>query len=288
MKLWPPRAGRIYRGSIAKSENMPYGPRAIAVASGKGGVGKTSLSVNLALCLAGMGLKVTLFDADLGLANAEVMLGLTPRFSLYEVLYGDKTIDEIIVPGPLGINVISGGSGCLEMANLDHARRQWLLKMFDRFSAPDDVLIIDNGAGINKNVLGFLAAAGEVIIVVTPDPTSLTDAYALIKVLANYKVHSEVYLVVNRAAGRQEAMRTLSKIQAVAGRFLEIKINSLGWIPEDKQVAQAIKRQQPFFTASPSSAASRSVAGMAELLTGGTRSAAAGGGFWSKLMGLFC
>lgn len=287
MKLWPPKAGRIYRGSIVKSEKMPYGPRAIAVASGKGGVGKTSLSVNLALCLAKMGLNVTLLDADLGLANAEVMLGLVPRYSLYEVLYGDKTIEEITVRGPLGMNVISGGSGCLEMANLDHNRRQWLLKMFDRFNGHDDVLIIDNGAGINKNVLGFLAAAGEVIIVVTPDPTSLTDAYALIKVLANYKVHSEIYLVVNRVAGKQEAVNTLSKIQTVADRFLEIKINNLGWIPEDRVVAQAIRRQQPFVITSPSSTASRSVAGMAELLTGVAPSPVTGGGFWGKLMGLF-
>ncbi|MDF9409318.1 MAG: Flagellum site-determining protein YlxH [Pelotomaculum sp. PtaB.Bin104] len=287
MKLWPPKAGRIYRGSIVKSENTPSGPRAIAVASGKGGVGKTSLSVNLALCMAKMGLNVTLLDADLGLANAEVMLGLVPRFSLYEVLYGDKTIEEITVQGPFGINVISGGSGCLEMANLDHNRRQWLLKMFDRFNCRDDVLIIDNGAGINKNVLGFLAAAGEVIIVVTPDPTSLTDAYALIKVLANYKVHSEVYLVVNRASGKQEAIHTLNKIQTVAGRFLEIKINNLGWIPEDRVVAQAIRKQQPFFITSPSSTASRSVAGMAELLTGVAPSPAVSGGFWGKLMGLF-
>ncbi len=187
MKLWPPKAGRIYRDPVVRRDDMPYGPRAIAVASGKGGVGKTSLSVNLALCLAKMGLKVTLFDADLGLANAEVLLGLFPSFSLYEVLYGDKTIEEITVQGPLGINVVSGGSGCLEMANLDHARRQRLLKMFNQFSGPDDIIIIDNGAGINKNVLGFVAAAGEVIIVVTPDPTSLTDAYALIKVLDNFK-----------------------------------------------------------------------------------------------------
>ncbi|OPX86142.1 MAG: Flagellum site-determining protein YlxH [Pelotomaculum sp. PtaB.Bin013] len=287
MKSLPPEAGRIYRSTIAKSESTPCGPRAIAVASGKGGVGKTSLSVNLALCLAKMGLNVTLFDADLGLANAEVVLGLVPRFSLYEVLYGDKTVEEIIVQGPLGINVISGGSGYLEMANLDQTRRQWLLKMFDRFSGRDDVLIIDNGAGINKNVLGFLAAAGEVIIVVTPDPTSLTDAYALIKVLAKYKVHSEVYLVVNRAANRREATRTLSKIQSVAGRFLEIKINSLGWIPEDKLVTQAIKSQQPFFITSPSSPASRSIAGMAELLMGVSRSPAVNGGFWGKLIGLF-
>jgi len=287
MRLWPPKAGRIYRGSIVKSENVPYGPRAIAVASGKGGVGKTSLSVNLALCLAKKGVKVTLFDADLGLANAEVMLGLVPPYSLYEVLYGDKTVEEVTVQGPLGINIISGGSGFLEMANLDHNRRQRLLTMLNQFSGREDIILIDTGAGINKNVLGFVGAAGEVIIVVTPDPTSLTDAYALIKVLANFKVHSEVCLVVNRASDKREAERTLSRIQAVTGRFLEIKINSLGWIPEDRLVAQAIKRQQPFFLTSPDSPASRSLDVIADLLLEGKYSPAASGGFWSKLMGFF-
>jgi len=287
MKLWPPKAGRIYRSSAVEGENALRGPRAIAVASGKGGVGKTSLAVNLALCLAKMGVRVTLFDADLGLANAEVMMGLAPRYSLYEVLYGDKTVEEITVQGPLGVNVISGGSGLMEMANLDHARRQWLIKMFDRFSDRDGILLIDNGAGINKNVLGFVAAAGEVIIVVTPDPTSLTDAYALIKILARYKVHSEVYLVVNRAADKREAANTLNRIQMVAGRFLDIKINDLGWIPEDKSVIQAIKRQQPFSLTNPGSPASRSVAGMAQFLIEGVRPSVSHGGFWSKLLRFF-
>jgi flagellar biosynthesis protein FlhG len=249
-------------------------------------VGKTSLSVNLALCLAKMGSRVTLFDADLGMANAEVMLGLVPPFSLYEVLYGDKTIDEVIVQGPLGINVISGGSGFLEMANLDRTRRQRLLSMLDQYSDREDFVIIDTGAGINKNVLGFVAAAGEVIIVVTPEPTSLTDAYALIKILSNFKVHSEVHIVVNRSSGEREAMRTLGRIQAVTGRFLEIKLNSLGWIPEDRSVSHAIKSQKPFFLTSVNSPASRSVAGIAESLAGGVRPAS-GEGFWGKLMSLF-
>lgn len=287
MRLWPPRTGQqIYRGTVTKKEQVPSGPRAIAVSSGKGGVGKTSLSVNLALCLAKMGRRVTLFDADLGMANAEVMLGLVPPYSLYEVLYGEKTLEEITVQGPLGINVISGGSGFLEMANLDRDRRHRLLKMLNQFSGRDDFVLIDTGAGINKNVLGFVAAAGEVIIVVTPEPTSLTDAYALIKVLANFKVHSEVRLVVNRAADRREAMRTLGRIQAAGERFLEIKINSLGWIPEDRSVSQAIKRQEPFFLTSPNSPASRSVAGIAEFLAEGVRPVQSEG-FWGKLMGLF-
>jgi len=286
MSLWPTRKGPVHRITVVKKEQAPPGPRVIAVASGKGGVGKTSLSVNLALCLAKMGRRVTLFDADLGMANVEIMLGLVPPFSLYEVLYGDKTLDEITVRGPFGVNVISGGSGFLEMANLDHARRQRLLSMLDHFSGGDDFILIDTGAGINKNVLGFAAAAGEVVVVFTPEPTSLTDAYALIKILSNFKVHSEVHLVVNRAADRREAVRTLGRMQAVADRFLEIKLNSLGWIPEDRSVSRAIKSQQPFFLTSADSPASRSVAGIAGFLAEGARPAP-NEGFWGKLIALF-
>ncbi|TEB11141.1 MinD/ParA family protein [Pelotomaculum propionicicum] len=289
MRLWLPRTGQaIYQGNVIKSENtMNYwGPRAIAVSSGKGGVGKTSLSVNLALCFAQMGKKVTIFDADLGLANAEVLLGIIPPYSLYEVLYGGMTLEEVVIEGPMGIRVISGGSGFLEMANLDRSRRQQLLRMFNQFIGKDEIVLIDTGAGINKNVLGFVAAAEDVIIVVTPEPTSLTDAYALIKILANFKLHSEVNIVVNRVADRREATRTMGRISNATGRFLEIKLNFLGWIPEDKHVTQAVKNQQPYFLTNPNSPASRSVAGIAASLMEGCL-IAPNEGFWNKLMGLF-
>lgn len=286
MKLWQPKTGRSYYDNVIKNDTALWGPRAIAVASGKGGVGKTSIVVNLALCLAKMGNRVTVFDADLGLANAEVLLGIVPPYSLFEVLYGGMTLDEIAVQGPLGIRVISGGSGFLEMANLDRSRRQQLLRMFNQFVNKDEIVLIDTGAGINKNVLGFVAAAEEVIIVVTPEPTSLTDAYALIKILANFKLHSEVNVVVNRAADRNEAMRTLGRISTATGRFLDIKINFLGWVPDDKSVTQAVKNQQPYYITNYNSPASRSITRIAELLVGGSRLVSKEG-FWTKLMGLF-
>lgn len=287
MRIWPPRAGRAYRSCVINNGQIHFHePRVIAVTSGKGGVGKTSLSVNLAICLAQAGRRIAILDADLGMANVELLMGLVPPYSLYEVLYGDKTIEEIAVRGPLDINVISGGSGFLEMANLDRARRRRLLEMLNDFSSRYDFVIIDTGAGINKNVLGFVAAAGEVIVVITPEPTSLTDAYALIKVLDNFKVHSEVSVVVNQAADRREAMRAIGKVQAAVNRFLKIKLNVLGWIPVDRLISQSIKNQQPFLLTNPDSPASRSVAGIAEALLGeaGTVSHS---GFWEKLVGLF-
>lgn len=287
MKLWPPRTGRILHSPPVEGEEPAgLGPRALAVTSGKGGVGKTSISVNLAISLAQMGQRVTLFDADLGMANAEVLMGLIPPYSLYDVLYGGRTIEEVTVRGPLGINVISGGSGLVEMANLDRERRRQLLEMLNRAGREDDFLIVDTGAGIGKNVLGFVAAAKEVIVVITPEPTSLTDAYALIKVLDRFNVHREVGVVVNRAADQREAGRMYGRLLNVVERFLNIKLNNLGWIPEDRAVAQAVKNQQPFVLASPSSAASRSVAGVAGALLNRETPPPAGG-FWSRLIRLF-
>lgn len=286
MRLWPSGASQFYRPAPDDQELFPPGPRAIAVASGKGGVGKTSLSVNLALCLAKMGRRITLFDADLGLANAEVLLGLITPYTLHDVLFAGKTLDDIAVQGPLGVKVISSGSGLLELANLDQGRRRVLLQALNRYCDRQEFVLIDTGAGINKNVLGFVAAADEVVVVATPEPTSLTDAYALIKVLAKYKVHSQVNLVVNRAADRVEARHTFERLQAAADRFLEIKLKHLGWLPEDRLVAMAVKRQSPFFLSSPSSGPSRGVAGIAATLAGETQPAS-GNGFWAKLMGLF-
>jgi flagellar biosynthesis protein FlhG len=279
----------MYRGYVPGKEREPVHsgePRVIAVTSGKGGVGKTSLTVNLAISLAQAGQRVSIFDADLGMANVELLMGLAPPYSLYEALYGNKSIDEITVQGPLNINIISGGSGFLEMANMDRTRRRQLLTMLNNFSSRYDFVLIDTGAGISKNVLGFVAAAGEVIVMVTPEPTSLTDAYALIKVMDSFKVHSEVNVVVNQAVNKREAMRTIGKVQAVVNRFLNIKLNFLGWIPADRVIARSIKRQQPFFLANPDAPASRSVTGITEVLLHGDASASKNG-FWDKLLGLF-
>ncbi|NMA51610.1 MAG: MinD/ParA family protein [Peptococcaceae bacterium] len=288
MGLWSPgnKQKQTYQDNFKGAGQHTWGPRTIAIASGKGGVGKTSLAVNLALCLAQMGYRTTLFDADLGMSNVEVMLGLVIPCSLYDVLYRDKTLEEIAVRGPFGVNIVSSGSGFLEMANLDQNRRRRLISMLNQYSNQDDFVLIDTGAGINKNVLGFVAAADEVIIVVTPEPTSLTDAYAIIKVLATFKVHSGVHIVVNRSANKREARRVLDRLQVTAARFLDIRINNLGWLQEDGLVVQAIKKQEPFLISHPNSAASRSVTEIAEQLTY-TANPGRKDGFWHKLMSIF-
>ncbi|MFZ5644576.1 MAG: MinD/ParA family protein [Bacillota bacterium] len=245
------------------------GSRVIAVSSGKGGVGKTSFVVNLGITLASMGQRVVIFDADLGLANAEVLMGITPPYTLFDCVYGDKDIEDIIVPGPLGVRLVSGGSGFLELANLDSVRRQQLIESLSYFDREADFLLIDTGAGISKNVLGFVAAASEVIIVITPEPTSLTDAYSLIKVLAMFKVHSEVMIVVNKAGDEREARRTVHKMESVVSQFLQIKVKSIGWIVEDRIVTQAVKAQEPFSMFHPNSPPGQSISKIARYLITG-------------------
>lgn len=268
------------------------GTRVIAVSSGKGGVGKTSLTVNLGITLASMGQRVVIFDADLGMANAEVIMGITPLYTLFDCVYGDKEIEDVIIPGPLGVKLVSGGSGFLELANLDGARRQQLVESLSYFDRETDFLLIDTGAGISKNVLGFVAAANEVIVVVTPEPTSLTDAYSLIKVLSMFKVHSEVMIVVNKATDEREARRTAQRMESVVGQFLQINVNNIGWIVEDRLVTQAVKNQEPFSMFYPNSQPGQSISKIARYLISGQQETVAtvgtgARGFVQRLTRLF-
>jgi flagellar biosynthesis protein FlhG len=225
--------------------------------------------VNLGLVLARWGRRVLLFDGDLGLANIEVLLGLTPTYTLYEFLYGNKSIEEILCTGPYGLQVISGGSGMQELANLDSIQRQRLLDLLPYLRTRTDFVLVDTGAGISRNVLGFVAAAEEVIVVITPEPTSLTDAYGLIKVLARFKVHAEARLVVNRAHSEKEARQTAQRLQTVCSKFLGFNLGYLGEILEDAVVGQAVKEQRPLVLSQPYSVAAKSIGRIARCLVDG-------------------
>ena len=248
------------------------GARVIAVASGKGGVGKTSLAVNLSLALSKLGQRVIIMDADLGLANVEVLLGVTPLFTLFDFLYRGKDVEDILTPGPGGVFIISGGSGFLELAGLNNQQQRKIIDSLAAFDERADFVIIDTGAGISRNVLSFVAAAGEVIIIVTPEPTSLTDAYSLIKILAMFQVHSEVLLVVNRAADERDAASVTHRMETVVSRFLEIGMVHLGSIYEDRAVIRSVRSQQPFVIFQPDSIPALIVSTMAHYLVTGSRS----------------
>ena len=244
--------------------NKKTDKRIITIASGKGGVGKTSLSVNLAIALSKAGKKVLIMDADMGMANVDIMLGLTPRYTLYDVLKGQKSLREIIIQDFEGINIIPGCSGIFEAANIQRTHREALIQELEYYTRDMDFIIIDTGAGISNIVLGFIAAADDVLIVITPEPTSITDGYGIIKVLSKFKLHKKVYLVVNMAGNLQEAQESARKIETVANKYLEISIRRLGVIYSDNSVKKSIKEMTPFIKRYPRSQAARDVMKIAE------------------------
>jgi len=238
--------------------------RVIAIASGKGGVGKTSLVVNLGIALGKAGKKVMILDADLGMANVDIMLGIIPKHTLFDVVARHKSLEEIVLTSAEGVKIIPGCSGIFEMANIERYERELLVKQLGDCAQQMEYLLIDSGAGISKAVLGFITAASEVIVVVTPEPTSITDAYGMIKVLAKFNLQEKIYLVVNKARNMREARETAVKIETAADKFLQIKIERLGFIRSDDLVECSIKEMVPYLLKYPRSHATKDLLKIAD------------------------
>jgi flagellar biosynthesis protein FlhG len=244
--------------------------RVIAVTSGKGGVGKTSLSVNLAIEMAKRGKRVVIFDADFGLANVEVMLGIRPKYNLLDLIHDDKTIEEIITEGPQGIGFISGGSGVAELATLDTESIRLLVTKMVQLDKMYDIVIIDTGAGITDSVMEFVMVSPEVLLVVTPEPTSITDAYSLLKILRRKDGFNPLYktinVVANRTATDEEGREIFNKIDTVSAKFLNTKLKYLGSIPQDKNASMAIIQQKAVVMSYPVSPMAKAVSELADKL----------------------
>lgn len=232
------------------------GIRVISVTSGKGGVGKSNVVSNLAIALSQQGKKVLLIDADLGLGNLDVLLGLSPTYNLNHVLNGDKSITDILMDGPAGIKIIPAGSGVQELTSLDQHARLKLLDELDMLEENFDIMIVDTEAGISENVTYFTVAAQEIVVVVTPEPTSITDVYALIKLLATRYSEHHFKVLVNMAKDSEDALEVFRKLANVAGRFLDISLDYLGCVVKDDKVVEAVKRQKAVTELFPDSDAS--------------------------------
>jgi flagellar biosynthesis protein FlhG len=242
--------------------------RVIAVTSGKGGVGKSNVVANLGLALAQAGLKVLLIDADLGLANLDIILGLTPQYTIHDVLQLRKTLAEVLVEGPGGLKILPASSGIPELSELDEYQKLFLLNELDNYSESVDVVLIDTGAGISRNVLFFNIAAQERLVVANNEPTSITDAYALIKVLATQHNERRFKLLVNGLSNPRDAESVYRTLLKVAERFLgrDIALEYLGFIPHDDAVPKAVLKQQPVLTLFPKARVSRSFIQIAQRL----------------------
>lgn len=241
--------------------------RIVTVSSGKGGVGKSNFTLNFALALQSLGKKVLLFDADIGMANIDVLMGARPRYSLYHLLKGEKKISEIIEYGTGDLPFIAGGSGLTDLFNLSENDLNYFTEQIEQISGEMDYILFDTGAGLSKETLKFITAADECLVVTTPEPTSITDAYALIKVVVNSEPEVKFRLVVNRANDVKEARQVADKISLVAKRFLEMDIPLMGAISDDPYVTQAVRRQVPFSTAFPHCLASRDILKLARAYT---------------------
>lgn len=262
--------------------------RTIAITSGKGGVGKSNVAVNVALELADLGRRVSLLDADLALANADVLLGINPQHHLGHLLSGQCELKEVVIEVEDGLRLIPGGSGLEDLANLSQTQHARLIHELQLLESEADFMIIDTPAGIAENVTGVLSAADEVIVVTTPDPTSVVDAYAMIKMLHQRMLEKPIWVVVNDVVGVGDAPRVFRQLQTATTRFLDRKLMHLGAIPRDAELAEAVREQAPVVRYAPRTPASRALRLIARELDRQTLSDAPNPtprrSFWSMLI----
>ena len=252
--------------------NMPKRPlaRVITVTSGKGGVGKSNTAINLAIQFRKMGQKVIILDADFGLANIEIMFGAVPKHNLCDLIYQGKNIREIITWGPMDVGFISGGSGIAGMSNLSREYLVYIIKNLAELDAIADVIIVDTGAGISEAVLEFLVASGEILLVTTPEPTSITDSYSLLKALNRHprfsQENSKIKVIANKVDNQEEGKQLYSKLSTVVNRYLKLQLDYLGSVPQDKHLSKAVMQQMPVSLQNPTAASSVAYQKMAEVL----------------------
>ncbi len=268
-------------------QNSRQSTRVYAITSGKGGVGKTAVVANTATAMAQMGKKVLILDADLGLANIDVVFGIAPRYNLNHFFAGEQDLSTILATGPHGIKILPAGSGVQNFTRLDSKQKLRLLDGLDEMHNDFDFVLIDTEAGISENVTYFNTAAQEILVVTTPDPTAITDAYALMKLLSTQYHEKRFNLVVNQVRNENEALDVYRKLTMVSNRYLEISIDFLGSIPADKQMTDAIRKQRVIVDLHPSSKISTAFEALAATICSEQAVSSPKGGvqfFWRRLL----
>ncbi len=275
---------------ITRRKMMHHAPAVLSIGSGKGGVGKTNVVANLAVAFSRLGKRVMVLDADLGLANVDVLFGLAPKFTIQHVFNGEKELSDVVLTGPEGIQVLPASSGIPELTSLHPSEKLFLLGEMEQLNNSIDYLLIDTAAGISDNVLYFNMVAQQRIIVVTPEPTSITDAYALIKVLANRHDIKYFSILVNWAADEKEARKVYHQLTFVSDKFLGgLSLDFLGHIPRDEAVPRAVNKQKTVLQLFPGSEASKSLMNIAQNILDGGSNAYVDGNikfFWRNLFGV--
>lgn len=278
-------------GDTARPESLrqdqQFPTRVYAITSGKGGVGKTAVTANVGVSLAKLGKKVLILDADLGLANIDVVFGLAPRYNLNHFFAGEQDLADILADGPHGIKILPAGSGVQNFTRLDSQQKLKLLDGLDMMNNAFDFVLIDTEAGISENVTYFNTAAQEILIVTTPEPTAITDAYALMKLLSTQYHEKRFNLVVNQVRHENEALDVFKKLTMVSNRYLDISIDFLGSIPADRQMIEAIRKQRVIVDLYPSSKIATAFSNLAVTICAEQSTSEPKGGvqfFWKKIL----
>lgn len=274
---------------MARVKENHQNTKIITVTSGKGGVGKSNFVVNLGISLQKQGKKVLIFDADIGMGNDDVLMGLYPKYNVFDVIKG-MNIEDIIIEGPEGIKLLAAGSGLNQVEDLDKHERDTFLSRLEALSGFDYILM-DTGAGINRSVLAFIACSEDLIILTTPEPTSLTDAYSLVKATDHFKIKNKASVVVNKAYDKDEGFQTFTRFQKAVDKFLSVEVTYLGYILDDRKLVKSVKNQVPVVISYPNSDASKSINDIAiKIINENTNSNEKGIGaqrLFKKLLNLF-
>ncbi len=242
-------------------------PTIITVTSGKGGVGKSNFVVNLSIALQKMGKKVLIFDADMGLGNDDVLMGFYPKYNIYDIIFDNMDISDVIIEGPFGVKLLPGGTGITRLEGVTEEQREEFIAKLTCLENLD-FIIMDTGAGVNRDVLAYISCCHELIVLTTPEPTSITDAYSLLKVVSHFNIKSSAKVVVNRILSNEEGKITFEKFNNAVSNFLKIQLEFLGFISEDKKISQSVRKQEPFIIGYPNSTASKDVDAIAEKIAG--------------------
>ena len=264
-------------------------PRIITVTSGKGGVGKSNFVVNLSIALQKAGKKVLVFDADVGMGNDDVLMGFLPKYNVFDIIFNNKTVEEVIIKGPYGVGLVPAGSGLNRIEDIPAKKRD---EFIGKLAALEeyDYIIMDTGAGISRTVLGFIACCEELFMLTTPEPTSLTDAYSLLKAVNHFKLKTKAKVIINRAFDEKEALVTYNKFNNAVNNFLKMELEYLGMVSEDRKLVQAVRAQQPFIISYPNCDASKDIEKIAQKLVGAEQNVSRGvgaQGLFKKIFNIF-
>ena len=286
------RLRALARGNLKSSEeckeNENTGTKIITITSGKGGVGKSNFVVNLGIVLQKMGKKVLILDADVGMGNDDILMGFLPKYNIYDVILQHKELEEVLIQGTYGIKLLPAGTGLNKVDEMDNEKRSIFLNKLDKLNDLDFILM-DTGAGINRNVLAFVECCEELVIVTTPEPTSLTDAYSLMKAIVHFKIKDKAKIVINKVLNYDEGKRTFDKFNNAAKRFLNIELEHLGNISEDLKVIQSVRNQKPFVINFPDCRASLDIEEVALKLCGYSKKNSSYGmqGLFKRIFNIF-